>query len=150
MVDSDDWLDEAAMREIMAYLRRPGGWRTPPDLVIGNYVYEGVRGLAHRVALRNVFPRTRVRLGRDGALRPEPVSAHACTRWSTAPSFCATWAWSAACVLRGQHLRVRAAAVRTIYYRDVDMYRYYTQAARTERRNESVGRIDQQLRVRAS
>ena len=46
MVDSDDWLDEAAMREVMSYLRaqrdRAEAGQAATDLVIGNYVYEKV------------------------------------------------------------------------------------------------------------
>ena len=42
VVDSDDWLDEVAMRDIMAYLRRQAELPAPTDLVIGNYVYEKV------------------------------------------------------------------------------------------------------------
>ena len=44
VVDSDDWLDEAAMREVMSYLRaqrdRAEAGQAATDLVIGNYVYE--------------------------------------------------------------------------------------------------------------
>ena len=64
MVDSDDWLDEAAMREVMSYLRaqrdRAEAGQAATDLVIGNYVYEkvaeGTRTVMH---YRNVFPEGR-------------------------------------------------------------------------------------------
>ena len=64
VVDSDDWLDEAAMREVMAYLRaqrdRAEAGQAATDLVIGNYVYEkvaeGTRTVMH---YRNVFPEGR-------------------------------------------------------------------------------------------
>ncbi len=49
-------------------------------------------------------------------------------------------------VLRGQHLRVMPLPhVRTIYYRDVDMYRYYIGRHEDQKREQSVakGRIDQ-------
>ena len=40
VVDSDDWLDRAAMAPIMAYLRSQRECADATDLVIGNYVYE--------------------------------------------------------------------------------------------------------------
>ena len=42
VVDSDDWLDENAMRQVMAYLRSQLDRDHATDLVIGNYVYEKV------------------------------------------------------------------------------------------------------------
>ena len=60
VVDSDDWLDEAAMREIMAYLRRQNELEDATDLVIGNYVYEKVsEGSRTVMHYRNVFPEGR-------------------------------------------------------------------------------------------
>ena len=60
VVDSDDWLDEHAMSEIMAYLRRQAELPNPTDLVIGNYVYEKVHEGARTVMhYRNVFPEGR-------------------------------------------------------------------------------------------
>ena len=38
VVDSDDWLDENAMRQVMAYLRSQLDRDHATDLVIGNYV----------------------------------------------------------------------------------------------------------------
>ena len=60
VVDSDDWLDEHAMAEIMVYLRRQAELPHPTDLVIGNYVYEKVHEGARTVMhYRNVFPEGR-------------------------------------------------------------------------------------------
>ena len=39
VVDSDDWLDEDAMSEIMGYMREQATLPHPTDLIVANYVY---------------------------------------------------------------------------------------------------------------
>ena len=57
VVDSDDWLDENAMRQVMAYLRSQLERDHATDLVIGNYVYEKVHeGTRTVMGYFNVFP----------------------------------------------------------------------------------------------
>lgn len=151
VVDSDDWLDEAAMREIMAYLREQASRPKPTDLVVGNYVYEkvheGTRTVMH---YRNVFPE-----GREFG-------------WDEAGHFGQSqYLLMHSVIYRTELLRevglklprhtfyvdnifvyVPLPHVKTIYYRDVDMYRYFI-GREDQSVNESVmmGRIDQQLRV---
>lgn len=151
VVDSDDWLDEAAMREIMAYLRRQVECETPTDMVIGNYVYEkvheGKRTIMH---YRNVFPEGR-EFGWDeiGHFSQSQYLLMHSVIYRTE-------------LLRGIGLTlpehtfyvdnifvyVPLPHVKTIYYRDVDMYRYFI-GREDQSVNESVmlSRIDQQLRV---
>lgn len=60
VVDSDDWLDEDAMRDVMAYLRRQCELKDSTDLIIANYVYEKVHeGTRTVMRYRNVFPEGR-------------------------------------------------------------------------------------------
>ncbi|MBC2889579.1 glycosyltransferase family 2 protein [Gordonibacter massiliensis (ex Traore et al. 2017)] len=151
VVDSDDWLDEHAMGEIMAYLRRQNELACATDLVIGNYVYEkvheGARAVMH---YRNVFPE-----GREFG-------------WSEVGHFGQSqYLLMHSAIYRTELLRdmglvlpkhtfyvdnlfvyVPLPHVKTLYYRDVDMYRYYI-GREDQSVNESVmmGRIDQQLRV---
>lgn len=151
VVDSDDWLDESAMVEIMAYLRRQCELETPTDLVVGNYVYEkvalGTRTVMH---YRNVFPE-----GREFT-------------WDEAGHFSQSqYLLMHSVIYRTELLReiglvlpkhtfyvdnvfvyVPLPHVKTIYYRDVDMYRYFI-GREDQSVNESVmmSRIDQQLRV---
>lgn len=57
VVDSDDWLDEQAMRPIMRYLVSQSELRNACDLVIANYVYEKVHeGTRTVIDYKNVFP----------------------------------------------------------------------------------------------
>ncbi len=76
-------------------------------------VREGGGRHAHRHALPQRVPRRpRVRLGRGGPLRPEPVPAHALGRLPHRAFARHGARTPEAHVLRGQHLRVRAAAAR--------------------------------------
>ena len=45
-MDSDDWLDEAALRTVLAKLNTLTARGTAPDLMICNYVYEHVEDLS--------------------------------------------------------------------------------------------------------
>lgn len=58
VVDSDDWLGEEALGEVMAYLR---GQETPVDMVVCNYIYDKV-GVEHKrvISYENALPTRRV------------------------------------------------------------------------------------------
>ncbi|WP_139653098.1 glycosyltransferase family 2 protein [Raoultibacter phocaeensis] len=151
VVDSDDWLDEAAMREIMAYLRTQTERADPTDMVIGNYVYEKVHEAKRTVMhYRNVFPE-----GREFG-------------WSEIGHFSQSqYLLMHSVIYRTELLRdidlklpehtfyvdnifvyVPLPHVKSIYYRDVDMYRYFIgREDQSVNENVMMSRIDQQLRV---
>ena len=61
VVDSDDWLDEAALKAVLDKLRAFAGAEQPLDLFIANYVYEHVEDNTQKVMkYTNVFPEGRV------------------------------------------------------------------------------------------
>ena len=61
VVDSDDWLDETALRTVLAKLNTLTARGTAPDLMICNYVYEHVEdNTSHTVRYTNVFPQNRL------------------------------------------------------------------------------------------
>ena len=61
VVDSHDWLDEAALRTVLAKLNTLTARGTAPDLMICNYVYEHVEdNTSHTVRYTNVFPQNRL------------------------------------------------------------------------------------------
>ena len=49
VVDSDDWLDEAALKAVLDKLRAFAGAEQPLDLFIANYVYEHVEDNTQKV-----------------------------------------------------------------------------------------------------
>lgn len=151
VVDSDDWLDEHAMSEIMGYLRVQCELETGTDLVIGNYVYEKVSENTRTVMhYRSVFPE-----GRE--FHWDEVGHFLQSQYLLMHSVIYRTA-----LLRDMDLvlpkhtfyvdnifvYVPLPKVKTIYYRDVDMYRYFI-GREDQSVNESVmiSRIDQQLRV---
>ena len=151
VVDSDDWLDEAAMREIMAYLRRQNELEEATDLVIGNYVYEkvheGTRTVMH---YRNVFPEGR-EFGWDEAGhfgQSQYLLMHSVIYRTELLREIGLTLPKHTFYVDNLFVYVPLPHVKTIYYRDVDMYRYYI-GREDQSVNESVmmGRIDQQLRV---
>lgn len=151
VVDSDDWLDEAAMAEVMKYLRQQMELRDPTDMVIANYVYEKVYENTRTVMrYKNVFPEGREFGWEDvGRFNQSQYLLMHSVIYRTD-------------LLRDMGLQLPHHCfyvdnifvyeplpnVRTMYYLDVDMYRYFI-GREDQSVNEKVmmGRIDQQLRV---
>ena len=151
VVDSDDWLDEIAMAPIMDYLRQQLERLAPTDLVIGNYVYEKVHEDSRTVMhYRNVFPEGREFGWNDLGhfLQSQYLLMHSVI-YRTAllkdmnlqlPEHCF--------YVDNVFVYVPLPQVKTLYYRDVDMYRYFI-GREDQSVNETVmlSRIDQQLQV---
>lgn len=151
VVDSDDWLDEAAMKDVMAYLRSQREQEAPTDLVIANYVYEKVHeGKRTVMHYRNVFPeRRQFTWDEVGHFHQSQYLLMHSVIYRTA------LLREVGLVLPKHTFYVDnifvyqpLPAVKTIYYLDVDMYRYFI-GREDQSVNEDVmkGRIDQQLRV---
>lgn len=151
VVDSDDWLDEAAMKKVMAYLRSQTEREKATDLVVANYVYEKVHeGTRTVMGYFNVFPT-------DGEFGWKDVGHFRQSQYLLMHS-----AIYRTELLRDTGLKlpehcfyvdnifvyVPLPFVDTIRYLDVDMYRYFI-GREDQSVNESVmmGRIDQQLRI---
>ncbi len=151
VVDSDDWLDEAAMRTIMPYLRRQSELRDACDLVIGNYVYEKVfEGTRTVIDYRNVFPTdAEFTWNEIGRFKPSQYLLMHSVIYRTEmlrdvglvlPEHCF--------YVDNIFVYVPLPAVYSIRYFDVDMYRYFI-GREGQSVNEEImkSRIDQQLRV---
>ena len=151
VVDSDDWLDSEALTLLMAKLRHFIEFETRVDLVVTNYVYEHVEDAKQTVIdYHRVLPRGKIftwdKAGhfsmtqnllmhslcyrtdvlRDGGV---PMPAH---------TF----------YVDNIYAYVPLPRCQTIYYLDVDLYRYFI-GREDQSVNEAVmvGRVDQQLRV---
>ncbi len=151
VVDSDDWVDTTAAREVLAYLRTQADREEPTDLVIANYVYEKVEeDTSTIIRYRNVFP------------------THQEFTWDAVGDFRhSQYLLMHSVIYRTDLLRDMGMAlpehcfyvdnifvyeplpqVKTMYYLDVDLYRYYI-GREDQSVNEKVmlSRIDQQLRI---
>ena len=151
VVDSDDWLDEDSMIKIMDYLRRQSELKDAVDLVIANYVYEKVHeGTRTVIDYKNVFPVEEKFTWSDvGRFRPSQYLLMHSVIYRTKllrdmglklPEHCF--------YVDNIFVYVPLPQVKSIYYFDTDMYRYYI-GREGQSVNEDVmkGRIDQQLRV---
>ncbi len=151
VVDSDDWLDADAMKDVMAYLRRQVERRTPTDLVVANYVYEKVHENKRTVMrYRNVFPTGREfgwsEVGHFN--QSQYLLMHSVIYRTDLLKDCGLKLPEHCFYVDNIFVYVPLPHVKTIYYLDVDMYRYFI-----GREDQSVNqdvmyrRIDQQLRV---
>ena len=151
VVDSDDWLDEDSMIKIMDFLRKQSELKNAVDLVIANYVYEKVfEGTRTVISYRNVFPVEQGFTWSDVKhFRPSQYLLMHSVIYRTKmlrdmglklPEHCF--------YVDNIFVYVPLPQVKSIYYFDVDMYRYFI-GREGQSVNEDVmkSRIDQQLRV---
>lgn len=151
VVDSDDWLDEKAMEDVMAYLRAQKEREHPTDLVIANYVYEkvheGTRTVMH---YRNVFPERREFTWDEVGHfhQSQYLLMHSVIYRTDLLRQVGLMLPKHTFYVDNIFVYEPLPAVETIYYLDVDMYRYFI-GREDQSVNEDVmkSRIDQQLRV---
>ena len=151
VVDSDDWLDGQAMAEVMAYLRRQRELQVPTDMVVANYVYEKVHeGTRTVMGYENVFPvESEFTWDEIGKFKASQYLLMHSVIYRTQllkdiglklPEHCF--------YVDNIFVYVPLPHVKSIYYLNVDMYRYFI-GREDQSVNESVmkSRIDQQLRI---
>ena len=151
VVDSDDWLDEAALRTVLAKLNTLTARGTAPDLMICNYVYEHVEdGTSHTVRYTNVFPQNRlfdwVHVRR---FRPDQtLLMHSVMYRTEVLRECGMVLPKHTFYVDNIFVYQPLPFVKSMYYMDLDLYRYFIGRA-DQSVNESVmvKRVDQQLRV---
>lgn len=151
VVDSDDWLDADAMAEVMAYLRRQIERRDATDLVVANYVYEKVfEDKRTAMRYRNVFPVGKEFGWRDiGHFSPSQYLLMHTVIYRTELLKDMGLALPEHCFyVDNIFVYVPLPHVKSVYYLDVDMYRYFI-GREGQSVNEDVmyRRIDQQLRI---
>ncbi len=151
VVDSDDWLDENALHQLLTQLVRWEKSNRHPDLVIGNYLYDHLyEHTVKPMAYRNVFPTERICTWKDiRSFRPSQyLVMHAL--------------WYRTEVLRSSGVKLPRHTfyvdnifanqplpfVKTLCYLDLDLYHYFL-GREDQSVNEQVmmRRIDQQIRV---
>ena len=151
VVDSDDWLDAAALSAMLTILRGFEERGARVDLFISNYVYEKVHEGTHTaINYRHALPRKKIFTWDEiGRFRPDQnLLMHSlCYR---------------ADVLRGHDLPlpphtfyvdniyayVPLPNCRTLYYADIDLYRYFIgREGQSVNEATMVKRLDQQYRI---
>lgn len=151
VVDSDDWLDVPSMQKALSVLREMKDSGTVLDMMVCNYVYEHTEdNTSFAINYRNVFPQNRVFEWEDiGSFRPyQFLLMHSVIYRTDILRECNLELPKHTFYVDNLFVYKPLPYVKTIYYLDVDLYRYFI--GRSDQSvNEQVmlKRIDQQLRV---
>lgn len=151
VVDSDDWLDTDALSKVMAKLREFSAMPAPVDLLIANYVYEHVEDNTQKaMGYKNVFPTDQI-ITWDSIHRfhtSQYLLMHSVIYRTQLLRDCGIELPKHTFYVDNIFVYQPLPYVKTLYYMDLDLYRYFIGRA-DQSVNESVmaGRIDQQVRV---
>ena len=151
VVDSDDWLDEAALQTVLDKLRQFAASENPVDLFIANYVYEHVEDNTQKVMrYTNVFPQNRVFTWNDiGRFRPSQyLLMHSVIYRTEMLRACGLELPKHTFYVDNIFVYQPLPSVKSMYYMDVDLYRYFIgRADQSVNEKVMVTRVDQQVRV---
>lgn len=151
VVDSDDWLDESAFREVVTHLRNLRDDGADVDLLITNFVYEKVGKKVKRVVdYRRALPRGRV-FGWDevGSFRTwQYMLMHSMIYRTGLLNEVNLQVPEHSFYVDNYFAFVPLPQVRRLAYLDVDLYRYFI-GREDQSVNEKVmiSRIDQQINI---
>ena len=151
VVDSDDWVDEEALRAILDLLHQFEEEGTQIDMLISNYVYEKTGASRKKcIHYRNVLPQGEVFRWDDiGRFHLDQyILMHSVIYRTEMLKLSQMVLPKHTFYVDNIYVYYPLPYVRKIYYLDVDFYMYYT-GREDQSVNESVmiSRIDQQLRV---
>ena len=149
VVDSDDWVDKDAYMQILEKLRELAGGETTLDMFIANYVYEKV-GAKHKKVMRyTALPKDRLITWDDCKFhKGQYILMHSVIYRTKLLRECGLELPKHTFYVDNIYVYKPLPGVRTMYYMDVDFYRYYI-GREDQSVNEKVmiSRLDQQLRV---
>ena len=150
VVDSDDWVDEFAYLQILDKLRELVGSENNLDMLLANYVYEK-EGAKHKKVMRNTgFPKEEVFTWSDirHFYKGHYILMHSVIYRTQLLRKCGLELPKHTFYVDNIYVYKPLAFVKTMYYMDVDFYRYYI-GREDQSVNEKVmiGRIDQQIKV---
>lgn len=151
VVDSDDWLDKDSLLEVIDKLKRFRANRQRVDMLICNYVYEHVEdGTSHTVRYTNALPQNKI-FGWSSVrhFRPDQnLLMHSVifrTKVLRDSGLCLP---KHTFYVDNLFVYVPLPYVKTMYYMDIDLYRYYIgRADQSVNEQVMIGRIDQQIYV---
>ncbi|MDD2980074.1 MAG: glycosyltransferase family A protein [Hespellia sp.] len=154
VVDSDDWVDEDSLMKILAQVKKFVDEREEVDMLVANYVYEKV-GVTHKKVIhyRNVLPQNEVFRWQDmGHFRLDQyILMHSVIYRTEMLQLSQLRLPKHTFYVDNIYVYYPLPLVRTIYYMDVDFYRYYI-GREDQSVNEKVmiSRVEQQIFVTKS
>lgn len=151
VVDSDDWVDKDAYLKVLETLKKLVNDGTPVDMLLTNYVYEKPSTDQHRhMQYRLLFPQNEI-IGWDGMkrnIKGFSILMHSVTYRTEMLRACKLELPKHTFYVDNLFVYVPLPYVKTIYYLDVDFYRYYIgREGQSVAEETMIRRIDQQLRV---
>ncbi len=151
VVDSDDWVDTDALAKVLDKLQEFVDKGTQLDLMLFNYVYEHAEDNSqHTVRYTNVFPQNRVFSWKNTRpFRPDQnILMHSVIYRTQVLRDCGVVLPKHTFYVDNIFVYQPLPYVKTMYYMDVDLYRYFI-GREDQSVNEKVmiTRVDQQLRV---
>ncbi|MDD4716436.1 MAG: glycosyltransferase family A protein [Oscillospiraceae bacterium] len=151
VVDSDDWVDIPSMRTTLQKLRELLNEPETLDLLVTNYVYEHVPDRTrHIVRYQNVFPEGRIFSWEDiGRFRvSQNLLMHSVIYRTQLLRDCGLELPKHTFYVDNIFVYYPLPSVKTIYYLNVNLYRYFIgRADQSVNEQVIIKRIDQQLRV---
>ncbi len=147
VVDSDDWVDKEALKQILDVLER----EDELDMLVSNFVYEK-QGAKHKKRMKYTkqFPQNKVFTWED--IKPFSIGKyllmHSVIYRTSLLKACGLKLPKHTFYVDNIFVYYPLPAVKNIYYIDVDFYRYFV-GREDQSVNEIVmiGRLDQQMRV---
>lgn len=150
VVDSDDWVDADAYKKILDKLRELAGGSVSLDMLLANYVYEKEGAKHKRVMRQTGFPKNQIFTWSDVRhfYKGHYILMHSVIYRTKLLRECGLELPKHTFYVDNIYVYKPLPYVRTIYYMDVDFYRYYI-GREDQSVNEKVmiSRIDQQIRV---
>lgn len=151
VVDSDDWLDRDALQATLAKLRTLSQGPEPLDMMICNYVYEHIADhTSCTINYHSVFPENRIFSWEDcGHFRPNQyLLMHSVIYRTELLQRCRLELPKHTFYVDNIFVYYPLPFVRTMYYMDIDLYRYFI-GREDQSVNEAVmvSRVDQQIQV---
>lgn len=153
VVDSDDWVDLGAYRKILDKLREISGGDRVLDMFIANYVYEK-EGVKHKKVMRcSNLPKDRIFTWKEAGHfhKGQYILMHSVIYRTEMLRLCQLKLPKHTFYVDNIYVYYPLPHVRTLYYMDVDFYRYFI-GREDQSVNEKVmiSRIDQQIYVTKS
>ena len=151
VVDSDDWVDRISLMKILNVLKNFEEEEQEVDMLIANYVYEKV-GMEHKKVIRydNVLPENQIlKWDEIGQFRiGQYILMHSVIYRTDMLKLCQLTLPKHTFYVDNIYVYYPLPHVRTLYYMDVDFYRYFI-GREDQSVNEKVmiSRIDQQIFV---
>ena len=151
VVDSDDWLDEAALATVLEKLKEFLTSGTEPDVFIANYVYERVHENKQVVIrYRSALPQNKLFRWEDTGhfKQGSYILMHSVIYRTALLKACGLTLPKHTFYVDNVFVYQPLPAVKTMYYMDLDLYRYFIgRDDQSVTEANMMKRIDQQLRV---